>query len=47
MANREIDSTPVKITVAGELDDPAFHKCVTAARYLESQNPEFVTIECL
>ena len=26
---------PVKITVAGKIQDPAFHKCVTAVKYLQ------------
>jgi len=38
---------PVKITVAGKISDPAFHKCVTAVKYLQDQHPETVTIECL
>ena len=42
-----IDQTPVKITVAGKIQDAAFHKCVAAAKYLQDQNPEFVSIECL
>jgi cyclophilin family peptidyl-prolyl cis-trans isomerase len=38
---------PCKFTIAGKIQDPAFHKCVTAAKYLQEQNPETVTIECL
>lgn len=39
--------TPVKITVAGKIQDAAFHKCVTAVKYLAEQHPEVVTMECL
>ena len=39
--------SPVKITVAGKITDPAFHKCVTAVRHLQDQHPEIVTSECL
>ena len=42
-ANQE----PVKITIAGKITDAAFHKCVTAVRHLQEQNPEVVTSECL
>lgn len=38
---------PVKITVAGKITDAAFHKCVTAAKYLERENEGIVTAECL
>jgi len=38
---------PVKITVAGKITDPAFHKCVTAVKYLQEQHPETVSSECL
>ena len=38
---------PVKITIAGKITDAAFHKCVTAVRHLQEQNPEVVTSECL
>ena len=37
----------MKITVAGKITDAAFHKCVTAVRYLQSQHPEVVSSECL
>lgn len=40
------DTTPVKITIAGKITDPAFHKCVTAVKYLQEQHPEIVTSEC-
>lgn len=40
-------SEPIKITVSGKISDPAFHKCVAAAKYLQEQNPETVTSECL
>jgi len=42
-----MDTTPVKITIAGKISDPAFHKCVTAVRHLQEQHPEVVTSECL
>ena len=38
---------PVKITVAGKITDAAFHKCVTAAKYLEREHEGVVTAECL
>ena len=38
---------PVKITVAGKMSDPAFHKCVTAVRCLQEQHPDIVSTECL
>jgi hypothetical protein len=38
---------PVKITVAGKITDAAFHKCVTAAKYLERQHEGVVQAECL
>lgn len=41
------DTTPVKITIAGKITDPAFHKCMTAVKYLQEQHPEIVTSECL
>ena len=37
----------VKITVAGKISDPAFHKCVSAVKYLQDQHPETITSECL
>ena len=40
-------SEPVKITVAGKINDPAFHKCVTAVRCLEKDHPDLVKGECL
>ena len=40
-------SANCKITVAGKISDPAFHKCVAAVKYLQEQNPETVTGECL
>ena len=42
-----VDKGPVKITVAGKITDASFHKCVAAARYLERENPDRVTAECL
>ena len=47
MATAAMDYTPVKITVAGKITDPAFHKCMTAVRHLQEQYPEVVTSECL
>lgn len=41
------EKAPVKIIVAGKITDAYFHKCVTAARYLERENPGVVTTECL
>ena len=46
-AATNLDCTPVKITVAGKITDPAFHKSVTAARHLETQYPDVVSCECL
>ena len=37
----------VKITVAGKINDPAFHKCVAAVRFLEKEHPGLVQAECL
>ena len=42
-----VEKAPVKITAAGKITDPQFHKCVTAARYLEKENAGIVTAECL
>lgn len=36
-----------KVTVAGMINDPMFHKSVTIARQLESLHPEQVQVECL
>ena len=47
MSSAAANQTPVKITVAGKIQDPAFHKCVTAVKYLQEQHPEIVTSECL
>lgn len=41
------NQTPVKITIAGKITDPAFHKCMTAVKYLQDQHPEIVTSEFL
>ena len=41
------NAAPVKITVAGKISDPAFHKCVAAVKYLQEANPGAVTGECL
>ena len=35
MVSAAADQTPVKITVAGNIKDAAFHKCVAAVRYLQ------------
>jgi len=47
MTTAATNMQPCKFTIAGKIQDPAFHKCVTAAKYLQEQNPETVTIECL
>ena len=36
-----------KVTVAGMINDPQFHKSVTIARQLEALHPERVHVECL
>jgi hypothetical protein len=46
MATAKRVTDPVKITVAGKLNDPGFHKCVAAVRYLQKEE-EGVTGECL
>ena len=38
---------PVKITVAGKMNDSAFHKCVAAVKYLSQEHPGVVTAEFL
>ena len=42
-----VERSAVKITIAGKITDAHFHKCVAAARYLERENPDIVTAECL
>ena len=37
---------PVKITVAGKISDPFFHKCMVCLRYLKQEN-KHVSVECL
>jgi len=39
-------ASPVKITVAGKINDPFFHKCVVCVRFLAKEN-KHVTAECL
>ena len=36
-----------KITVAGQLNDPMFHKSMQIARQLEQLHPETISVECL
>lgn len=47
MATAKRVTDPVKITIAGKVTDPGFHKCVAAVRYLEKENPGIVKGECL
>ena len=37
----------MKITVAGKMNDSAFHKCVAATKYLQQEHPGVVTAEFL
>lgn len=36
-----------KITIAGKINDPYFHKAITIGRLIQIQHPDKVHIECL
>jgi hypothetical protein len=36
-----------KITIAGKINDPYFHKAITIGRHLQAKHPDLVRLECL
>lgn len=36
-----------KITIAGKINDPYFHKAITLGRHLQLKHPDLVHVECL
>ncbi len=35
-----------KITIAGKINDPYFHKAITIGRHIQEKHPDKVHVEC-